>query len=202
MSNTMGQVNAEDGDRRAANGGETDEDRPFPAKVAVPLVAAGIEEPSAFASLGIDACKIRAFTVVVGEAGQREVAGRGLARVLFSDDVIDLEREFVVGLRHPAVFTAAVGELPNQLDKSDVHGRSIATVGTLPYLPSFRFENGENRANAFEVVHLRVFFGRESPAASLGRQFVHPSQVGVGEGKPRGWHGRAGRHFFVWVKDT
>ena len=37
--------------------------------------------------------------VVVGEAGEREVAGDRLAAVLFGDDVIDFEGEFIVDLR-------------------------------------------------------------------------------------------------------
>jgi hypothetical protein len=46
--------------------------------------------------------------VVVSEAGEREIAGDRLAPVLFGDDMIGLEREFVVDLRHPAVFTTLV----------------------------------------------------------------------------------------------
>jgi hypothetical protein len=42
--------------------------------------------------------------------------------MLFGDDVIDLERDFIVDLRHPAVFAAMVSALPDELGKSDLHG--------------------------------------------------------------------------------
>ena len=74
MPNAMRQIAAEHGDGRAADGGAADQDRPVPAEVTGPPVAARIEQPRALASLGIDACEVRAFMVVVGEAGEREVA--------------------------------------------------------------------------------------------------------------------------------
>src|SRR5437868_15263334 len=119
-----------------------------------PFLAAGIEEPRALTSLGIDAAEVRAFMVIVGKAGEREIAGDRLAPVLFGNDVIDLEHKLIVDPRHSAILTTLVCAFPDELGKSDVHGRSSAAAGTLENLPSFRFERGKNRANALEVVHL------------------------------------------------
>ena len=82
--------------------------------------------------------------VVVGEAGEREVAGDRLATVLFGNDVIELEGKFVVELRHPAIFTTMVRAFSDEFSKRDVHGRSSAAAGTLENLPSFRLESGKN----------------------------------------------------------
>jgi hypothetical protein len=183
MPNPMGQVDAERSDGRAAGGGAADQDRPVPAEVTGPLVAARIEEPGALAGLGIDPCEVWTFRVVVREAREREIAGYP-APVLFGDHVIDLEGEFIVDVRHAAVFTTVVGAFPDQLGQSDVHGKSSTAARALEYLPSFRFQNGKNRADALEVDHLRVFFRRERPGARLGREFVHPAHVVLREGKP------------------
>jgi hypothetical protein len=43
--------------------------------------------------------------VVVSEAGQRQVAGDGPATVLLGDYIVNLKRELVVDVRHPALFT-------------------------------------------------------------------------------------------------
>jgi hypothetical protein len=75
MPNAMPQVDAKHGDGRAADGRAADQDRSVPAEVTSPSVAARIEEPGAFARLGIDACEVRSLMVVVGEAGERKVAG-------------------------------------------------------------------------------------------------------------------------------
>src|SRR5258708_8121958 len=140
--------------------------------------------------------------VVVGEAGERKIASDRLAPVLLGDDVVDLEGEFVADLRHPAVFTTLASALPNELGKGGVHGRSSAAFGTPEYLPSFRLESGKNRANAFEVVHLRVFFGDERPGAGLGREFVHPADVVLGERKSEDGACHARRHRCIGVKDA
>src|SRR5437762_797725 len=117
MANAMRQVDAEYGDGRAADRGAADQDWPGPAEVTHPPVPPRVEEPRALASVGVDACEVRALVVVVGEAGEREVAGDRLAPVLFGDDVIDLEGKLVVVLRHPAILTAVVSALPDELVK-------------------------------------------------------------------------------------
>jgi hypothetical protein len=66
-------------DSRAADGGAADQDRPLPAEVTGPFVAAGMKEPCALVRFGIDAREILAFMVVVGEAGERQIAGNRLA---------------------------------------------------------------------------------------------------------------------------
>jgi hypothetical protein len=114
MSNTMGQIDAEHGDGCPADGSAPREHRSVPAKVPVPFVAARIEKPSPPLILGVNTCQIRAFMVVVSEAGQRQVTGYRRATVLCRYDVINLEGKFVVALRHLTVFATAAGAPPNQ----------------------------------------------------------------------------------------
>jgi hypothetical protein len=119
--------------------------------------------------------------VVVGKTRKGEIACDCLAAVLYGNNVIYLKRDFVEDLGHPAVFATLVSASPYQIHKITVHGWSSATAGTLEYLPGFRFEGRKNRTDAFEIVHLRIFFGCERPSAGLGGEFVHPGQVVLGE---------------------
>jgi hypothetical protein len=135
MADTMGPVDSEHGDGCTANIGAADQERAIPTKMAAPLVAARMEEPCALASLRINAREVRAFVMVVGETGEGEIARDGLAAVLFGDDMIDLEREFIIALRHAAVFTASMSTCPNELGKRPFHGRSSAPARTPEYLP-------------------------------------------------------------------
>jgi hypothetical protein len=56
---------------------------------------------------------------------------------LFGNDVIDLEGEFVVTQRHPAILTSMVSAFPDELGKNGLHGSSSAAAGTLESLPGF-----------------------------------------------------------------
>ena len=193
MADSMRQVDPKYGDCRATNGTTTDQNRAVPPEMSVPLVPARIKKPRTPTGLRINSCEVRAFMMVVGKTCEREVAGDRLASVLSSNNMIDLEREFVVDLRHAAIFTAAVSTLPDQRRKTDVHTGSSAPAGSLKHLTSFRFESGQNRANALEVVHLRVFFGSERPSAGLGRQLMHPANFLLGKNEFEDGPGRKWR---------
>ncbi len=88
-----------------------------------------------------------------------------LPAMLYGDDVIDLEGEFVEDLWHPTVFTALATAFPNQLDKCDFHGGSSATAGTLEHLPSLGFEGGKNRARRSKLSISASSSGVSVPAA-------------------------------------
>jgi hypothetical protein len=60
-----------------------------PAKVSLPLVPPGIEQPTLAPSLGINAREIRSFMMIIREAGQSEVGENCPAAVLFGDNMID-----------------------------------------------------------------------------------------------------------------
>ena len=55
MPDATGQVDGEYGDDRATDRGPADQNRPFPAEVTIPFMAARAVEPGAPASLVIDA---------------------------------------------------------------------------------------------------------------------------------------------------
>lgn len=165
----MRYIDAKHSDGSAANCSAADQEWTGPAEMPMPFLAPWIEEPRSLPRLGIDASKVWTFMVVVGEAGERKVAGNCLASMLFGDDMIDFKGEFVAGLWHAAVLTTVLSAFADQLSKGRVHGRSSTAAGTLEHLPSFGFECGKNRANTFKIVHLRVFFRRERSGTSFGR---------------------------------
>ena len=87
----MRQVDAESHDGCATGRGAPDKDRTVPAEMPGPFHPAGVEEPGLLMTLGVDAAQVRTFVMVVGETGESQIAGDGLAAVLLGDDVIDLE---------------------------------------------------------------------------------------------------------------
>src|SRR5438034_498967 len=96
---------------------------PLPAEVAVPLVAARIEQRRELPRLRLQAGDVRSLERIAVKAAKGEVAGHGRPLVLSGDDVVDLERAVVVFLRHAAVFAAGTGPQPDLPDKCCVHER-------------------------------------------------------------------------------
>lgn len=84
----MRRIDLEDGNCRAADRGAADENCSAPAKMAIPFVSAGIEEPCPLSRLGIDAGKVGTLVMIVSKTSQREISVRRRAAMLFGDDMV------------------------------------------------------------------------------------------------------------------
>jgi hypothetical protein len=87
----------------------------LPPKMAVPLVASWVKESDDLIALGVDPCRICPLKRVTMVTRQGQVLGGGGAAVAFGDDMVDLERDVVVILSHPAILALGACPAPNQM---------------------------------------------------------------------------------------
>ena len=66
--------------------------RPLPTKMPRSLTTSGIEQRHDLSGPGIDPGDVRSFVAVARKAAQAKVGGPRRTRMIFRDDVIDLER--------------------------------------------------------------------------------------------------------------
>jgi len=105
-SDKGGIVDGQHGDRDSGGAGTADKARAVPAKMAAPLLAAGVEQRNKSAALRVDAGDVRPLGTVAEETGQGQVVlGRGAA-MLLGDDVVDGEGDGRAGLRQSAILAA------------------------------------------------------------------------------------------------
>lgn len=119
----MRQVDLQDGHRRAPNRGESFEARAVPLEMLWPLIAARVEQADDPSGQRITPGDVRAFVVIAGKAGERQVPRDGQATVFARQDVVNLKGKFVSFLRRPAVLADAPGAPPDQAFEAQVHGR-------------------------------------------------------------------------------
>ena len=89
-----------------------------------PPVRAGMKEAGKGASFGVEAGEVWTFVFVAAGAGPAEVFQRGGSTVLFGNEVVELETQFRVLLREPAVFAAESGAAADSFPElgRDAHG--------------------------------------------------------------------------------
>lgn len=98
-------------DSQYSNGGSADGGAPAklstgPAKVTLPAVPPWVEEANEATAPRIDARQVRSLVAVAEKARQGQVSRPSQSAVAQGNDVIDLERERIVFLGHPAIFAA------------------------------------------------------------------------------------------------
>lgn len=111
----------------------TNQIRPVPRKVLLPVIAARIEQARERAGHGVDAGNVGPFVGIVVLAGKGEVCGGGRTVVFGGDDVVELEGQDIQSLGQPAVLAGVSRALPDQLPEGVVHG--IRRVGEGPGAP-------------------------------------------------------------------
>jgi hypothetical protein len=80
----------------------------------IPVLSSRVKEWNQLTGLWIDRRNVRAFVGIASIAGQCPILRRSCTVVLFSPDVIDLERcERECDLWQPAILANAIGALPN-----------------------------------------------------------------------------------------
>ena len=89
--------------------------RTGPSEVFVPVVIAGVEQSDDFVGfpLGVNTSDITLLLIIASKARPSEIQQNGEAAVLLRDDVVPMKHERVEIFRHPAVFAAFSGSLPN-----------------------------------------------------------------------------------------
>jgi hypothetical protein len=113
-------VYAQDNNGSSSDLCATDKDGSLPPEVARPFLAPRVKVPHTPAGCGIDSCQVRAFVVVVSQAGESQVRGYRFAAMLRGDDVIDLEAVRGVRLRELAVFATVICGLAHKFRKGFV----------------------------------------------------------------------------------
>ena len=118
----MGQVHAQHGHRRAADGCAPNQDWAVPTEVPRPFVPSRVEQPDKLPGDGIDAGQVRALAQVVWVTGEGQVAQCVHASVLFGDDVLDVKREEgIVVFVEAAVLAAAPSASEHPLARDEVN---------------------------------------------------------------------------------
>src|SRR5258708_3710312 len=84
-----GVVHVENMNRGATDGRSSDQRGPLPAKVVSPAIFSRVEQSSGSATRRFSARDVRSFVQIAVETRQGDIAERGLATVLLSDDVVD-----------------------------------------------------------------------------------------------------------------
>lgn len=78
-----------------------------------PRMQPRVKDSRGLTGVGIDRDHSRAFSQRTRHARERQVVDRGLASCGLGDDVIDVKRRLLVGLRDPAVLAAFGCAYPN-----------------------------------------------------------------------------------------
>jgi hypothetical protein len=89
--NAMVEINLENADGSTATRRYARQHWPIPMKVPRPLMTPGIKQRHYLPGPGIDTTNVRPFVAVARKAAQAKVAGFCRTRMIFRDDVIDLE---------------------------------------------------------------------------------------------------------------
>ena len=113
-AHTLVVVQIQNRNRRPADGCQTHQQRPVPAKVIRPMVASRVKDRHKRLRQGVDAGQIWTPLAIAPRAAQREIGGIIIEPMLRSDNVIDVECGFVAGLRELAVFAPTAGTRDDQ----------------------------------------------------------------------------------------
>lgn len=111
MLDAFGVVQVEDLNRCATDRCLAEDHGSGPCEVNIPHILARIEERSQSAALWVESGQIARLAEIARHAGEREVAEDRAAAMLPGDDVLNVQRPRVIGLRHPAVLAAVLRSL-------------------------------------------------------------------------------------------
>ena len=101
--------------------GQTDQASAVPFEVIGPNIISGIEEAHSHSPRSIEAGDIRPLVVVAVQACEREVVQFVGTSVLFRDDVVHLEGQGIVPLRHSAILADSTGSSPDRFTGLSIH---------------------------------------------------------------------------------
>jgi hypothetical protein len=111
-----------------------------PPEMPLPILAAWIKKTDDFAGLRIDARQIWAFVEITWHTSVCAIWMGIYASMHLCDDVIELERQVVIRLRHLAIFATVVCPLTNQILGSFVHVDQEVVVFILPRILAFKMD--------------------------------------------------------------
>jgi hypothetical protein len=132
-------------DPKGPNGGAAGQRLAFensavPEKMPLPILTPWIDKPANPARPRIDSREIRAFIQVAWNAGPCTVFRSIEAAMYPGNDVIELERQVVVLLRHLAVFATVMCAFANQVLGSSIHIVQDAVFFNLPRILAFKID--------------------------------------------------------------
>jgi len=125
MPNSVRKVYPEYHRCRPADGGLADKVRALPAKMAAPLVAAGMKESRDVIAVRVNACEIGSLEGIARKAGKSKVLGNSGTTVTVGDDMVNFEIDVVVLLSHPAILASGVRSAPDKSPQFRIHAFSL-----------------------------------------------------------------------------
>ena len=96
-----------------------------------PAVFARVKKAGQSFRLRVNAGNVRTFVQVAVVASERQIAQHGWTAMLPRNDVVDMQRERIAGLRHPAILARAMRSLPSLPLKGCIHVRTQASAAFL-----------------------------------------------------------------------
>lgn len=141
-------------------------------------MTARVEEAGDAPGLRVNSSDIRSLVVITGKTTQSQILSRSLAVVFAGYDVVNLERQFVVTLRHLAVLAHLLRALPDMLFKRKGHAADSRNFpGLLESFSGLGFHQRQRVADLFVNIEFDAFATGQRSFTGFFRQFTHTVQI-------------------------